>query len=209
ETFGMTETGIAVFFNSFIRERKIGSIGFPMADMDARIMDLQTGTREMPVGEEGELVIKGPPIMKHYLNLPEETKNALRDGWLYTGDIARMDEDGFFWVVDRKKDMIMASGFKVFPREIDEVLHEHPQIDLACAVGVPDPYRGETVKAFVVLKPGRTLTEEEVIEFCRQRLAAYKAPRMVEFRDSLPTSAAGKVLRKMLREEELKKQEGR
>jgi len=205
EVFGLTETGTAIMFNPFVNERKAGSIGFPTADMEARIVDLEEGSREMGPNEEGELILKGPPIMKHYLNMPEETENSLHNGWLFTGDIARMDDDGFFWIVDRKKDMILASGFNIYPRDIDEVLHEHPKVELACAVGVPDPYRGETVKAFVVCRSGESLTEEELIAFCRERLAAYKVPKLVEFRDSLPTSIIGKVLRKILREEEMRK----
>lgn len=205
EVFGMTETGAAVMFNPFVNPRKPGSIGFPTADIDARIVDIETGKKEMPVNEPGELILKGPPVMSHYSNMPEETADALRDGWLYTGDVVQMDEDGFFWIVDRKKDMIIAGGYNIYPREIDEVLFEHPKVEIACTIGVPDPYRGETVKAFVVLRSGETATEDEIIDFCRERLAAYKVPKIVEFRDSLPTSIIGKVLRKTLREEESNK----
>jgi long-chain acyl-CoA synthetase len=143
--------------------------------------------------------------MKEYLNMPEETESNLRDGWLYTGDIARMDEDGFFWIVDRKKDMILASGFNIYPRDVEEVLHEHPDVSLAAVIGVPDPYRGETVKAFVVPKQGTSPTEQSIIEFCRERLAAYKVPKLLEFRESLPLSIIGKVLRKELKAEEREK----
>ena len=202
EVYGLTEGGAPIMFNPFLGKRKVGSIGLPTADMDARIMDLETGTRKMPPNQAGELVLKGPPIMKHYLNLPEETTQNLRDGWLYTGDIAKMDEDGFFWIVDRSKDLIIAGGFNIYPREIDEVLYEHPGIAAGCAIGVPDAYRGETVKAFIIPVPGVTLTREDVIDFCRERLAAYKVPKIIEFRDSLPMSVIGKVLRKVLREEE-------
>ena len=202
EVFGMTETGAAVMFNPFVNERKPGSIGFPVADIDVKIMDLETGTKEMPPGQVGEMVITGPPIMGEYLNMADETEHALRDGWLFTGDIAKLDDDGFFWIVDRKKDMILAGGFNIYPREIDEVLFEHPKVALACAIGVPDEYRGETVKAYVVPKPGETLTEEEIISWCRERLTGYKVPKIIEFRESLPTSIIGKVLRKTLREEE-------
>jgi long-chain acyl-CoA synthetase len=139
--------------------------------------------------------------MKGYLNMPDETEAALRNGWLYTGDIARMDEDGYFWIVDRKKDMIIASGYNVYPRDIEEVLFEHEAVSEAVAVGVPDEYRGETVKAFVVLKPGSTATQEEILAFCKERLAAYKAPKSVEFRDELPKSTVGKMLRRVLAEE--------
>ena len=202
EIFGLTESGAPIMFNPFVNQRKPGSIGFPTADMDARIVDQETGEQDMDVGEPGELILKGPPIMMQYWNMAEETRDTLRDGWLHTGDIAKMDEDGFFWIVDRKKDMIIAGGFNIYPREIDEVLFEHPKVELACAIGVPDPYRGETVKAFIVAKAGETLTEEEILSFCRERLTPYKVPKIIEFRDSLPTSIIGKVLRKELRAEE-------
>jgi long-chain acyl-CoA synthetase len=205
ECFGLTEAGSAVLLNPFVNRRKFGSIGIPTPGMDARIVDLETGTRELPQGEEGELVLKGPPIMMHYHNMPEETALALRDGWLHTGDIARMDADGYFWIVDRIKDMIIIGGENVYPREIDEVLYEHPKVELACAVGVPDPYKGEAVKAFVVPRSGETLTDEEVVAFCRERLAPFKVPKIVEIRATLPTSVIGKVSRKVLREEERQK----
>jgi long-chain acyl-CoA synthetase len=207
EVFGLTESGSAIFFNPFVNPRKFGSIGLPTADIDAKIVDMEHGREEKGVNEIGELIVSGPPIMKHYLNMQEETDDALREGWLYTGDIAKMDEDGFFWIVDRKKDMIVAGGFNIYPRDVDEVLHEHPDVAMACAIGVPDPYRGETVKAFIVPLPGKVITEEEIIGFCRQRLAAYKVPKLIEFRESLPTSIIGKVLRKILREEERNKRE--
>jgi long-chain acyl-CoA synthetase len=140
--------------------------------------------------------------MKGYLNMPEETARTLRDGWLHTGDIAKMDEDGYFFIVDRKKDMIVASGYNVYPREVEEVLFEHPDVAEAVAIGIPDEYRGETVKAFVVGRSGATITEEEILAFCKERLAPYKAPRTVEFRDDLPKSAVGKLLRRVLVDEE-------
>lgn len=202
EAYGLTESGAAIMFNPFMGERKVGSIGVPTADVDVKIVDLETGTKEMPPNKEGELILKGPSVMKHYLNMPEETENTLRDGWLYTGDIAKVDDDGFFWIVDRAKDMIIAGGFNIYPRDIDEVLYEHPKIEAACAIGIPDDYRGETVKAFIVVKQGETITEEEIITHCRENLAAYKVPKIIEFRDSLPTSIIGKVLRKTLRDEE-------
>ena len=142
--------------------------------------------REMPVGESGELIIEGPQVMKGYLNMPEETARTLKDGWLHTGDVAKMDEDGYFFIVDRKKDMIVASGYNVYPREVEEVLFEHPDVAEAVAIGVPDDYRGETVKAFVVKRSGATTTEEEILAFCKERLAAYKAPKTVEFRETYP-----------------------
>ena len=139
--------------------------------------------------------------------MPDETANTLRDGWVYTGDIATMDKEGYFYIVDRKKDMIIASGYNIYPREIDEVLFQHPKVKEACAVGVPDEYRGETVKAFIVLKSGETATEEEIVKYCKKNLARYKVPKSVEFRESLPTSAIGKTLRRELRDEEIKNHE--
>jgi long-chain acyl-CoA synthetase len=154
------------------------------------------------LGEPGELIVKGPQVMKGYLNMPEETANALRDGWLYTGDVARMEEDGCLYVVDRKKDMINTAGFKVYPREVEEILYQHPEVVEAVAVGVPDEYRGEIVKAFVVRKPGDAVKEDELISHCKENLAPYKVPRHVEFRDELPKSAVGKLLRRVLAEDE-------
>jgi long-chain acyl-CoA synthetase len=171
-----------------------------------RIVDVEEGKEDVPVGQPGEIIIKSPLIMKEYWENPEETAGQIREGWLYTGDVAVRDEEDYIFIVDRKKDMIIAGGFNIYPREIDEVLFQHPKVLDAVSVGVSDPYRGETVKAFVVLKPGESATEQEIIEFCRQKLAAYKVPKMVEFRESLPKSAVGKVLRKVLRaEEEAKK----
>jgi long-chain acyl-CoA synthetase len=172
-----------------------------VADTESRIVDLKTGRRELPPGREGEIVIRGPQVMKGYWKKPAETALVLRRGWLYTGDIARRDADGFYYIVDRKKDLIIAGGYNVYPREVEEVLFEHPQIQEAMVIGVPDQYRGETVKAFVVPRNGHALTMEEVIGFCRERLAAYKVPRLVEFREQLPKSGVGKYLRRMLREE--------
>jgi long-chain acyl-CoA synthetase len=177
-----------------------GSIGLPIPDTDARVVDVETGEHDMPVGETGELIVRGPQVMRGYWNMPEETAMALRDGWLYTGDIGRMDEDGYFYIVDRKKDMIISGGLNIYPREIEEVLYEHPKVLEAAVIGVPDPHWGETPKAFVVLRPGETATAEEIIEFCRQRLARYKVPKHVEFRDALPKTPVGKILRRALRE---------
>ncbi|MFH1135821.1 MAG: long-chain fatty acid--CoA ligase, partial [Pseudomonadota bacterium] len=145
-----------------------------------------------------------PQVMSGYYKMPEETANALKDGWLYTGDIGKMDEEGYFYIVDRKKDMIIASGFNIYPRDIDEVLFQHPKIQEACTIGVPDPYRGETVKVFIVKKPGESLTEQEVLAFCRERLAPYKVPKYMEFMDELPKSAVGKILRRELKDREKK-----
>ena len=205
EGFGLSEAPVVVTANPLIGLRKIGSIGVPVPDVEARIMDAEIGDKEMPLGEVGELVISGPQVMKGYWNRPEETEMVLHNGWLYTGDLAKMDEDGFFFIVDRKKDMIIAGGFNIYPRDIEEVLYEHPKVKEAVCYGVPDPYRGQTVKVAIVLKEGESATEEEIIEFCRSRLARYKIPKLIEFRDSLPKSLIGKVLRRVLMEEDEKK----
>ncbi|WP_243091369.1 AMP-binding enzyme, partial [Thermus neutrinimicus] len=156
--------------------------------------------QEVPLGEVGELIVKGPNIMKGYWNRPEETQRALKDGWLYTGDMARMDQDGYFYIVDRKKDMIIAGGYNIYPREVEEVLYQHEAVQEAAVVGVPDPYRGETVAAFIVLKEAYRgkVTEKDIETFCRQNLAAYKVPRLIEFRESLPKTSVGKVLKREL-----------
>jgi long-chain acyl-CoA synthetase len=202
EGYGLTEASPVTHANPFNGKRKIGSIGLPRPDVDAKIVDLETGEKDLHPGEEGELCIRGPQVMKGYWNRPEETRKTLRNGWLYTGDIGRMDEEGYFYIVDRKKDMIICSGYNVYPREIEEVLYQHPKIQEVCIVGVPDPYRGETVKAFVVLKEKEQAIAEEIIEYCQRNMAKYKTPTMVEFRKELPKSHVGKVLRKILREEE-------
>ena len=202
EGYGLTESTSLGIANPILGLKKVGSIGIPFIDNDVRLVDLQEGIHDVPRGEPGEIIMKGPVIMQGYWNNPQETAGQLKDGWLYTGDIAVQDEDDYFFIVDRKKDMIIAGGFNIYPREIDEVLFQHPKIQEAVSVGIADPYRGETVKAYVVLKPGETATAEEIIAFCREKLAAYKVPKLVEFRESLPKSAIGKVLRKVLREEE-------
>jgi len=202
EGYGLTEASPVTHANPFNGKRKIGSIGLPRPDVDAKIVDLETGERDLPPGEVGELCIRGPQVMKGYWNRPEETRKTLRNGWLYTGDIGRMDDEGYFYIVDRKKDMIICSGYNVYPREIEEVLYQHPKIQEVCIVGVPDPYRGETVKAFVILKEEEQAPPEEIIEYCQKNMAKYKVPTLVEFRKELPKSHVGKVLRKILREEE-------
>jgi len=205
EGWGMSETTSLGIANPLLGMSKAGSIGIPFPDTDARVVDLEAGETDVPQGQPGELIIRSPLTMKEYWNNPEETAGQMKDGWLYTGDIVVQDEDDYFAIVDRKKDMIIAGGYNVYPREIDEVLYQHPQIADAVAVGINDEYRGETVKAFVVPKEGETLTEEEIIGFCRKKLAAYKSPKTVEFREELPKSAVGKILRKVLRDEEAAK----
>src|SRR5690606_9874868 len=205
EGYGLTESSPVTHANLlWDGERIKGSIGIPWPDTDAQIFSLETG-EPLPPGEIGELAVKGPQVMKGYWNRPEETEHTLRDGWLFTVDMAYMDEEGYFYIVDRKKDMIIASGFNIYPREVEEVLFEHPAIKEAAVVGVPDPYRGETVKAFIVLKDGASVTEKELDEFCRKHLAAYKVPRLYEFREELPKTMVGKVLRRKLVEEEKEK----
>ena len=202
EGWGMTETTSLGIANPILGLSKVGSIGFPFPDTDVKLVDVEEGLEEVPQGEPGEILIKSPLIMKEYWKDPEETAGQLKDGWLSTGDIAIRDEDDYFFIVDRKKDMIIAGGYNIYLREIDEVLYEHPKIADAVAVGIADEYRGETVKAFIVPKEGETITEEEVLEFCKEKLAPYKRPKLVEFRESLPKSAVGKILRKILRAEE-------
>jgi len=205
EGYGLSEASPTTHCNPPFAERKPGSVGIGMPSTEYKIVDLGLGTEEVPVGELGEVIIKGPQVMKGYWNLPEETANTLRDGWLYTGDIAKVDEDGYLYIVDRKKDMIIASGYNIYPRDIEEVLYEHPAVQEAVVIGVPDTYRGEDVKAVLVLKEGKTAAAEEIIQYCRKNLAAYKVPRIIEFRTELPKTGVGKILRRTLREEALKK----
>ena len=212
EAYGMTEATSVTHVNPRFGVRKFASVGVPIVGTDARIVDAETGSRDLPAGEVGELVVRGPQVMEGYWRQPEETAQVLRatpgdsDGrWLFTGDLARMDEDGYFFIVDRKKEMILSAGFNVYPREVEEVLFEHPAVLDATVVGVPDRLRGERIKAFVILRPGATATAPQIIDFCRERLAPYKVPRAVEFRDSLPRLLTGKVSRRLLREEEIEK----
>lgn len=205
EGFGLTETSPVSNANPLKGKRKPGSVGIPVPETDVRIVDLEDGTTEMPTGNEGELIIKGPQVMKGYWKRPDATKDMIMDGWLYTGDIAVADEDGYFFIVGRKKDMILASGYNVYPDEVDGVLVAHPAVLEAATIGVPDERRGETIKSFVVLAEGRTATAEELIEYCRKELAAYKIPRRIEFREQLPKSAVLKILRRELRDQELAK----
>jgi len=204
EGYGLTEASPVTHcnpLNGVVKE----CIGIPFPDTDAKVVDPDDPSRELAQGDVGELAVRGPQVMKGYWNKPEETRMVLRDGWLLTGDLAKMDTDGYFYIVDRKKDIILCSGYNVYPREVEEVLFMHPAIGEAAAIGVPDPYRGETVKAFVVLKAGKTATEAEVIAFCKERLAPFKVPKAVEFATALPMSLVGKVLRRQLREQELAK----
>ena len=204
EGYGLAEASPATHGNPIFGKRKPGSVGLPYPDTQARIVDLETGERVLNPGEVGELCIRGPQVMKGYWKMPEESSRTIRRGWLYTGDIARMDEEGYFYILDVRKDMIIAGGFNIYPKDIDAVLAEHPKVAEAVAVGVPDRYRGETVKAVVVLKAGESATEEEIVEFCRRNLARYKVPTRVEFREGLPRATSGKILRRLLRQEALK-----
>ena len=205
EGFGLTETSPVTHTNPLKGTRKIGSIGVPVPGTDAKVVDLADGVTEAPTGTEGELIIKGPQVMKGYWNKPDATRDMIRDGWLYTGDIAIVDPDGYFFIVGRQKDMILAGGYNIYPDEVDRVLMGHPAVLEAGTIGLPDQKRGETVKSFVVLKTGHAATTEELIEYCRKELAAYKIPRQIEFRAELPKSTVLKILRRELRDEELAK----
>ncbi|GGA86231.1 long-chain-fatty-acid--CoA ligase [Ornithinibacillus halotolerans] len=204
EGYGLTESSPVTHANLIYGNRVSGSIGLPWPDTDAKIVRAET-FEEVEIGEVGELAVKGPQVMKGYWNKPEDTESVMKDGWLLTGDLGYMDKDGYFFIVDRKKDMIIAGGYNIYPREVEEVLYEHEAIQETVVAGVPDPYRGETVKAYVVLKEGSAVTEEELNKFCRERLAAYKVPRIYEFRKELPKTAVGKILRRQLIDEEKKK----
>lgn len=207
EGYGLTESSPVTHANFVWDNKRVkGSIGVPWPDTDSAIFSMDTG-EPLPPGEIGEIAVKGPQVMAGYWNRPEETAAVLRDGWLLTGDLGYMDEEGYFYVVDRKKDMIIAGGFNIYPREIEEVLYEHPAIQEVVAAGVPDPYRGETVKAYIVLKEGAHATESELNEYVRKYLASYKVPRIYEFRKELPKTAVGKILRRTLVDEERSKQE--
>ena len=198
EGFGLTESLVATHGNPILGENRIGSIGVPFPNVDSRIISLDDDVTVLEPNEVGELVITGPSIMKGYHNMPTETANAIRDGWLYTGDIAYMDDDGYFYIVDRKKEMIKPGGFQVWPREVEEAIAQNPKVLEVGVAGIPDAYRGETVKAWVVLKPKQEATVEELQDWCRERLAPYKVPTQVEFRDELPKTTVGKILRREL-----------
>ncbi|KAA0548161.1 long-chain fatty acid--CoA ligase [Bacillus sp. BGMRC 2118] len=201
EGYGLSEASPVTHCNPTFAERKPGTVGIGYPSTEYKVVDLAAGLEEVKSGELGELIIRGPQIMKGYWNMPEETANTLRDGWLYTGDIVRMDDEGYVSIVDRKKDMIIAGGFNIYPRDIEEILYEHPSVQEAVVVGVPDEYRGETVKAVIVLKAGREATSEEMIQYCKDNMSAYKVPRIIEFRKELPKTSVGKILRRVIKEE--------
>jgi long-chain acyl-CoA synthetase len=207
EGYGLTEASPVTHCNPVLdpAKNRIGTIGLPFPDTECRLVDIETGERDVAPGEPGELLIRGPQLMDGYYNKPEETAQTLRDGWLHTGDIATVDADGYVAIVDRKKEMIIVSGYNVYPREVEEVLAKHPAVLEGAAIGVPHPIKGEEVKAFVVMKPGQTATADELIAFCREQLAPFKVPKAIEFRDALPKTLIGKVLRRQLAEEEKKK----
>lgn len=204
EGYGLTETSPVTHANFLWGKRVDNSIGVPWPDTDCRILDTSSH-EEVPVGEVGEIAIKGPQVMKGYWNNPQETEDTFHNGWLLTGDVGWMDQAGYFYVVDRKKDIIIAGGFNIYPREVEEVLYELVDIQEVVVAGIPDAYRGETVKAYIVLKEGSELTEEEANFFCRKNLAPFKAPHLYEFRDSLPKTTVGKILRRTLVAEDMKR----
>jgi long-chain acyl-CoA synthetase len=205
EVYGTTETAPYATVTPWGATAKPGTVGLPIPDTDVKIVSIDDPEKELPPGEPGEMVIKGPQIMMGYYKRPEETAQVLKEGWFYSGDIGVFDDDGYLSIVDRKKDIIIAGGYNIYPLELDDVLMAHPKILEACTIGVPDEYRGETVKAFIVAKEAETLTEEEVTQYCKEKLAAYKVPKIYEFIDELPKSAVGKVLRRKLKEMELAK----
>lgn len=198
EGYGLTESLVATHANPINGENRPGSIGLPLPNVECRIVEPETGEKDVAVGEIGELIIKSPTVMQGYWQMPDETTRTLRNGWLYTGDIARMDEAGYFYIEDRKKDMIIAGGFNIYPREVEEVLALHPAVLEVSVAGVPDPRRGETVKAWIVKHPGDTTTSQEIIDWSKTRLARYKYPRLIEFRSELPKTTVGKVLKREL-----------
>jgi long-chain acyl-CoA synthetase len=204
EGYGLTEASPVTHCNPIVGERRPRSIGLPVADTDVRLVDFETGGPVRESGAIGELQIKGPQVMRGYWNKGEENAAIFQDGWLCTGDMASVDNDGFFYIQDRKKDMIKSGGMNVYPREVDECLCQHPKVKDACVIGVPQDLRGEKIKAFVVLKEGQSATAVELLEHCRERLAKFKVPKQIEFRTELPKTLVGKVLRRVLLDEELK-----
>jgi len=207
EGYGLSETSPVTHSMPQLARRKPGTIGLPLSDTDMKVVDIETGTRELPIGEAGELCIAGPQVMKGYWNQPAETSSALRTDaasrvWFYTGDIARMDADGFTSIVQRKKDMIIVDGFNVYPSDVEGVIYAHPAVSLAAVIGVPDAYHGEVVKAYVVMKPGASTTAADLTAHCALSLAEFKMPREIEIRETLPMSAVGKILYRILRDEQ-------
>lgn len=209
EGYGLSEASPVTHCTPIYGPRKKGSIGLPFPDTDVKIVDQETSQRELPIGEIGEVAIRGPQVMQGYWKKEDETKEVLREGWLYTGDLARMDEEGYFYIVDRKKDMIKTRGENVYPREVEEILFRHPKIKEAVVVGIPDTFSVEVIKAYVVLKEREHATAEEIIEYCSKELAKFKVPKMIEFRKELPKTMVGKVLRRVLLEEETAKKGSR
>jgi len=210
EGYGLSETApVATSNPTSTEKRKIGSIGFPVPGTDVKIVDLESGLQELPAGEDGEITICGPQVMQGYWNRPDENEKVFREiegqRYFLTGDIGHVDEEGYILITDRKKDMILVGGFNVYPRDVEDILFQHPKVALAAVVGVPNEKSGEMVKAYVELKPGETGTEEEILEFCKENMAGYKRPKIVEFRETLPVSNVGKILRRVLRDEELEK----
>ncbi len=205
EGFGLTEASPVTHCTPLLGKRKLGGIGLPLPGTDAKVVSLADRSAEMPPGEAGELLIKGPQVMAGYWKKPDATADMIKNGWLYTGDIASVDDDGFFSIVGRTKDIIIAGGYNIYPDEVDAVLMAHSAVLEAATIGVPDERRGETVKSFIVLVEGHSITAEALIEYCRKELAAYKIPRQIEFRDALPKSTVLKILRRELREEETAK----
>ncbi len=202
EGYGLSEASPVTHANPLDKaKRKVGSIGLPFPSTDCKIVDLENRSKDLPIGEVGELAVKGPQVMAGYHNRPDETADVLKNGWLFTGDIAKMDEEGWTFIVDRKKDLINASGYKVWPNEVEEVLFEHPKIREAAVIGIPDETRGETVKAFVVLEPGQSATVDEIRTFCKEKMAVYKVPTHIDFVEDLPKTQVGKILRRELRED--------
>ncbi|HET6958961.1 MAG TPA: long-chain fatty acid--CoA ligase [Vicinamibacterales bacterium] len=206
EGYGLSETSPVTHSTPQLAFRKMGTVGLPFPDTDTKIVDVETGEHELPIGEVGELCVSGPQVMKGYWNKPEESANVLRTDeggriWFHTGDVARMDEDGYTSIVQRKKDMIIVDGFNVYPSDVESVLYAHPAVRLAAVIGIPDAYHGETVKACIALKPGTSATSDEIIAHCREGLTEYKVPRQIEIRDTLPMSAVGKILYRVLRDE--------
>lgn len=208
DVYGATENTAFATTTPWKGTVKVGTVGVPLPNTDMKIVDVETGTKELPFGEHGEICVRGPQVMKGYYNKPEETAQAMRDGWFYLGDIGFFDEDGYLTISDRKKDLIVAGGFNIYPNEIDDILFSHSNILEACCIGVPDQYRGETVKAYIVVQPNKTLTEDEVKAFCKERMASYKVPTEIEFIQELPKSAVGKILRRKLREMDQQKRGG-